>query len=133
MNGYVFVAGEGEEAELFGVGDTEALVEHCVRDGEDGGVGTDSKGERAYSDGGEARAFAEDTGGVAEVAPEIVPPAEAKGGAHFVFVRGDGTEFEAGLTSGFVCGKTLAHEIDGARFEMKLHLIVHVGFETATT
>ncbi len=104
VDGYVPVAGEGKEAKLLGVRDAEAFVEHFVGDGEDGGVGSDGQRERAYGDGGEAGAFAKDARGVAEVAPEIVDPAEAEPVAHLVFVGGYGAELEAGLAGGFLRG-----------------------------
>ena len=112
--------------------DAEALVEHLVRDREDGGVGSDGEGERAYGDGGEAGAFAEDAGGVAEVAPEVICPAEAEGGADAVLVRGDGAEFEAGLAFCLFGRETAASEIGFAGVDVELDFVVHVFFEAAT-
>src|SRR5271168_1841205 len=109
----------------------EPLVEHLVGDGEDGGVRTYGQGKRAYGDGAEAGAFSEDAGGVAEVAQEIVDPTETKRVAHFVLVRGNATEFEAGLPHGFVGVEALALQVGGAGFEMEADLFVHFFFEAA--
>ena len=126
VDGDVVVTDEGEEAELLGMGDAEALVEHLVGDGEDGGVGSDGEGKRANGDGGETGALAEDSRGVAQVAPEVVCPAKAERGAHAVFVGGDGAEFEAGLTLCFFGGEAAADEVGGAGVDVELDFVVHV-------
>src|ERR1700733_750761 len=131
MYGYVVVTGEREETELLGMGYGKALVEHLVGDGEDGGVGSDGEGEGADGDGGKAGALAEDTGGVAEVAPEVVCPAKAERGAHAVFVGCDGAEFETGLTLCFFGGEAGADEVGGAGVDVELDFGLHVFFEAS--
>ncbi len=125
----VTFAAEGEVAELVGMGDAEFFEEHFVGGGEDGGVGSDGEGEGGDGDDGEAGRFSEDAGGVAEVGEEFVPPAEAEGVAHAVFVGVEGAEFQACLAAGLFGGEAGVDEVGGAGVEVEGDFVVHVGFE----
>jgi hypothetical protein len=125
----VAVSGDGEEAELVGLGDGEAVEEDAFGEGEDDGVGSDAEGEGGDSDGGEAGAAAEQANGVAKVGAKLVEKTEAEGGADVLFVGFDGAELDAGVAEGFGGGETGALEVFGAQLDVNAEFRVDVGLD----
>jgi hypothetical protein len=118
---------------LVGLGDREAIEQDAFGESEDDGVGSDAKGERGDSDGGEAGAAAEHADGVAEVGAKLVEETEAEGGADVLFVGFDSAELDAGAAEGFGWGEAGTLEVFGAEFDVGAEFEVDVGLDGVAT
>jgi hypothetical protein len=129
VDGALLAPDDGEEAELVGLGDGEAIEEDTFGEGEDDGVGSDAKGERGDGDGGEARAAAEHANGVAKVGAKLIEEAEAERAADVLFVGLDGSELDAGAAGGFGGGEAGALEIFRAELDVGAEFGFDVGLD----
>jgi hypothetical protein len=138
VDGALLAPDDGEEAELVGLGDGEAIEENTLGEGEDDGVGSDAESERGDGNGGEAGAAAQHARGIAEVGAKLVyetkaKETEAERAADVLFVGFDGTELDVGAAEGFGGGETGALKVIGAQLDVGAEFGFDAGLDRVAT
>src|SRR5580704_3861099 len=119
MDQRILVFDQSQQSQLLGMRDAEPLIKHFVCDRENGGIRTDRQGKRCDSNHSEPRALSQDARRVPQIAPELIPPAQADGGAHAVLVGGDTAELELRLSSSLIPCEAGEDEILRMAFEVE--------------
>jgi hypothetical protein len=123
----------GEKEQLGRIPERQRAEDHRIHQAEDRRVGPDSQGERQDGHRGESQCLSHRSDGVADVLPKLVDEAQPPRLPAFFHHALHTAELETRAPRRFCRRDASAHEVAGVRIHVEAHLVVHAGFETATT
>src|SRR5215469_17318453 len=122
----------GDADELFRVCIRQRHEQNSIHQAEDGGVRADAESQGENSNSRESRVFAECAQAETQILGEAVGEVDATRVAAFLLGALDGAKLDARPPPRFLEWHAAAHQIFGARLDVKAQLRIHLAFHAWT-
>ena len=132
MHHVVLVTDPAQQAQLLCVRNPQPVIEQAFGQGEDCRIGADRESQRGCRNRREPRTLAKNPRPVAQIAPELIPPAKPQRGAHAFFVQRRRTERNAATARCFLGRMPCTHQVGRQILKMMGELSFHLCLETIT-